>query len=49
MSTASTVQSAFLAVALIFVGVLLYGEALTWNKLVGVAVCLAGLAILNMK
>ena len=49
VSTASTVQSAFLAVALIFVGRLLYGEALTWNKLAGVAICLVGLVIINYK
>ena len=49
VSTASIVQSSFLAVALIFVGYLLYHEALTWNKLIGVAVCLAGLVIINLK
>ena len=49
VSTASIVQSAFLAVALLFVGFLLYHEALTWNKLVGMAVCLAGLVLINMK
>ena len=49
VSIASVVQSSFLAAALIFVGHLLYREALTWNKLVGVAICLAGLAIINLK
>lgn len=49
VSTASIVQSAFLAVALIFVGWLVYKEALTWNKLVGVAICLIGLAFINHK
>ena len=49
VSTASIVQSAILAVALIFVGFMLYREPLTWNKLVGVAVCLVGLVIINMK
>ena len=49
VSTGFIVQSAFLAVALLFVGYLLYHEALTWNKLVGVAVCLAGLVIINLK
>lgn len=49
VSTASIVQSAFLAVALIFVGWLLYKEALTWNKLIGVAICLVGLAFINHK
>lgn len=47
VSTASIVQSAFLAAALIFVGWLLYKEALTWNKIVGVAICLVGLAVIN--
>ena len=43
------VQSVFLAVTLIFVGHLLYQEALTWNKLVGIGVCLVGLAFINLK
>ena len=49
VSTGFIVQSAFLAVVLVFVGCLLYHEALTWNKLVGVGVCLVGLAIINFK
>ncbi|MBQ9878971.1 MAG: EamA family transporter [Clostridia bacterium] len=49
VSTASIVQSSVLALALIFVGFLLYNEALTWNKLVGIGVCLAGLVIINIK
>lgn len=49
VSTASMVQSAILAVALIIVGVLLYKEGLTWNKLVGIGVCLVGLMFINMK
>ena len=49
VSVGFTVQSAFLAVALVFVGFLLYKEALTWNKLVGVGVCLAGLVVINLK
>ena len=49
VSTGFIVQSAFLAVALIFVGYLLYHEALTWNKIVGVGACLAGLVIINLK
>ena len=36
VSTGFIVQSAFLAVVLIFVGYFLYHEALTWNKIVGV-------------
>ena len=49
VSVASIVQSSFLAVALVFVGFALYREALTWNKLVGVAICLVGLIFINMK
>lgn len=49
VSTVSVVQSSFLAVALIFVGLLLYNEALTWNKLVGVVICLVGLVFINLK
>ena len=46
---ASVVQSAFLAVALVIVGFLLYHEALTWNKLLGVAICLIGLVFINLR
>ena len=49
VSTASIVQSSLLSVALLFVGFLLYREALTWNKLVGVGICLFGLVIINLK
>lgn len=49
ISTASIAQSAVLAVALIFVGFLLYHETLTWNKLVGVGICLIGLVIINLR
>ncbi len=49
ISTGFIVQSAFLAVTLILVGYLLYHEALTWNKLVGVGICLIGLFFINFK
>ena len=49
ISTASIVQSSFLAVILIFVGIFLYNEALTWNKIIGVIVCLIGLVFINIK
>ena len=48
VSTGFIVQRAFLAAALLFVGFFLYHETLTWNKLVGVALCLAGLVFLNL-
>lgn len=49
VSTASIVQSSFLAIALILVGTLLYHEALTWNKLLGIGICMVGLIFVNMK
>lgn len=47
VSTASIVQSAFLAVALLFVGALLYHEKINASKIIGVAFCLVGLVFLN--
>ena len=49
VSVAQIVQAAILAVILIFVGYMLYKEAITWNKIVGIIVCLAGLGLINMK
>ena len=49
VSTASVVQGAVLAVALLFVGALFYREALTWNKLVGAAICMIGLVYINYR
>lgn len=49
VSTAQIVQSALLAVILIFVGKALYKEAITWNKIAGIIVCLAGLGLINLK
>ena len=49
VSTAQIVQAAILAVILIFVGHLLYQENITWNKIVGILICLVGLGIINMK
>ena len=43
------VQSAFLAVVLLFIGYFLYHESLTWNKLIGVAICLTGLVFINYR
>ena len=47
VSTVSIVQSAFLAVALLFVGALLYHETINISKIVGVGFCLVGLFFLN--
>lgn len=47
VSTASIVQSAFLAVILLAVGVLFYKEAFTVNRVVGLVICLVGLYFIN--
>ncbi|MBR3640428.1 MAG: EamA family transporter [Oscillibacter sp.] len=47
VSTAATVHSAGLAIVMLAVGALLYREAITPNKLIGVALCLAGLVFIN--
>jgi len=49
VSTAQIVQAAAVAVILIFVGFFLYKEALTWNKIAGIIVCLIGLTLINLK
>ena len=49
ISVAQIVSSAVLAVILIFVGYLLYHEAVTWNKIVGIIVCLIGLVLINYR
>lgn len=49
VSTAQIVQEAVLAVILIFVGHMIYKETITWNKIVGVVVCLVGLSLINMN
>ena len=49
VSTGFIVQSAFLAAALLLVGYFLYHEALTWNKIVGVVICLIGLGFINFE
>lgn len=47
VSSASIVQSAFLSIALLFIGAWLYRETITASKLVGVVLCLVGLFFLN--
>ena len=49
ISTAQVVQAAILAGVLLFVGYLLYHEALTWNKILGIVICLVGLVFINLK
>ncbi len=47
VSTLATVSNAFLAVALLFVGLFFYHEAINWNKVLGVIICLVGLWFIN--
>ena len=47
VSTASTVQSVFLAAALIVVGSVFYHEVITPSKVIGVALCMAGIYFIN--
>ena len=49
VSTASVVQSSFLSAFLLIVGFLFYHEAITWNKLLGVVICMIGLVFINIK
>ena len=49
VSTGFIVQSAFLAIVLLFVGYFLYHEALTWNKILGLVICLIGLVFINIR
>ncbi len=49
ISITQIVTSALVAVLLIFVGYLLYHEAITWNKIAGIVVCLAGLVLINLR
>lgn len=47
VSILTIVTSAILAIALIAVGFFLYHEGITWNKVVGICICLVGLAFIN--
>ena len=49
ISTGFIVQAAFLSALLVFVGYFLYHEALTWNKLLGIVICLVGLVFINLR
>ncbi|MBR2256465.1 MAG: EamA family transporter [Blautia sp.] len=49
VSTGFIVQSAFLAAALLLVGYFLYHESMTWNKVVGVSICLIGIVFINFR
>lgn len=48
VSVASLVASTALSVVLVFVGYFLFKEQFTWNKIVGLVICLIGLVFINM-
>lgn len=47
ISVGHLVHSAILAVLLVFVGYLLYHEAITFTRIAGIGLCLAGLFLIN--
>lgn len=47
VSVGNVVQAIFVAIVLLIVGALVYKEALTATKVAGIAVCLAGIFLLN--
>lgn len=47
VSTASIVQSTFLSLALLVVGAVIYNEAITLNKIIGISICLVGLYFIS--
>jgi len=47
VSTGSLVANIGLAVVLVFVGVLLYKETITLNRLIGIVLCCVGIFFLN--
>jgi len=48
VSVASIVQSTLLSLILMLVGFLVYKEAMTWNKIVGIIICLIRLGFINI-
>ena len=49
VNTLSVTTNAILAIVLIIVGLIGYHEAINWNKVLGVAICLVGLYFINKK
>lgn len=47
VSTAAIVQSSFLAIGLFIVGLLLFKEEITTNKIIGIVICMIGLIFIN--
>ena len=49
MSILQVVQGIILAMILLFIGFIFFKEGITWNKIAGVVVCLAGLTLINFR
>ncbi len=49
ISTAQIIQSAILGSLLLLVGIIFFKEKVSWNKLLGIAICLVGLVVINIK
>lgn len=49
MSILQVVQGILLAMILLVIGFIFYKEGITWNKIAGVVVCLAGLTLINFR
>lgn len=49
VSVAPIVQSAFVAMILIFIGFAFYNEPLSWNKIAGILICIVGMVFINIK
>lgn len=49
VSSGALVANICLAIALIFVGTILYGENITLKQVLGIFICIAGLFLINMS
>ena len=49
VSILATVTNAFLAIGLLLLGYFMYHEVIGWSKILGVAICLAGLWFINRQ
>ena len=49
ISTAQIIQSAILGSLLLLVGIIFFKETVSWNKFLGIAICLVGLVVINIK
>lgn len=49
ISIGSLISNVLLSVILVFVGVLIYKEQITWHQVAGIAMCLGGTFLMNKK